>query len=436
MCHTRTLPSRPPPRPLSAAGSAERGLATSPFKGIKISLYEISGEWSHGPALPTAVCRPSAVRSRPPGRGRELRVLALLAEAELTVSDLTDVCGSHQPRFHGTSAFGEPGLVDVSTRVRRRFSGLASGAAVPRSPANWSPAGADRPDVMRDRERLTAVRASRPGCARLSRAATPQSRTASASFTSPTRRSRRRSARRLPTGHSVPPRSRHQHQPYAELFRPDLERGLGLDISHDMLALARARLDQAGCALAACGKATHDLALPRDSFDVIIIHQVLHFLDDAQRAIARRTRAAAGGRLLVVDSRPRSRIPARRARPPPARLCAGDSDAIVQRYQPRFVARNTAAGSNSDGKIAVSLWLGRDRRIMLADPALRPHARLPDEYAHASQPLRPDRRRAPHPRTPRILPAEERGHGEERCRSITRLAALKAELHFRDVRRQ
>ena len=63
--------------------------------------------------------------------------------------------------------------------------------------------------------------------------------------------------------------------------------GFGLDLSHVMLALARARLDRAGLRHCSVRQGDiYDLALPRDSFDVIIIHQVLHFLDDAQRAIA------------------------------------------------------------------------------------------------------------------------------------------------------
>src|SRR5438105_5017729 len=91
-----------------------------------------------------------------------------------------------------------------------------------------------------------------------------------------------------------------------ELFGPEIERGLGLDLSHDMLALARARLNRASLRHCSVRQGDiYDLALPKDSFDVVIIHQVLHFLDDSARAIDEAARVLRpSGRLLVVDFAP------------------------------------------------------------------------------------------------------------------------------------
>ncbi len=49
----------------------------------------------------------------------------------------------------------------------------------------------------------------------------------------------------------------------------------------------------------------YDLPLANDSFDVVILHQVLHFLDDGARAIHEAARVLRpGGRLLVIDFAP------------------------------------------------------------------------------------------------------------------------------------
>ena len=55
-----------------------------------------------------------------------------------------------------------------------------------------------------------------------------------------------------------------------------------------------------------CGSATSTICRsPRDSFDVVTIHQVLHYLDDPERALAEAARVLRpGGRLLIVDFAP------------------------------------------------------------------------------------------------------------------------------------
>ena len=73
-----------------------------------------------------------------------------------------------------------------------------------------------------------------------------------------------------------------------------------------MLAFARSRLDHAGIRNCSVRQGDiFDLAVPRNSFDVVIIHQVLHFLDDGGRAIREAARLLRpNGRLLVVDFAP------------------------------------------------------------------------------------------------------------------------------------
>ena len=73
-----------------------------------------------------------------------------------------------------------------------------------------------------------------------------------------------------------------------------------------MLAVARANLEKAGAERIELRQG--DIYAPpfaRDAFDLVIIHQVLHYLDDPARAIREAARALApGGRLLVVDFAP------------------------------------------------------------------------------------------------------------------------------------
>src|SRR5436309_15693464 len=81
---------------------------------IKISLYVYvkSWDWSHMSAAPLDFESLHAAL-RAAGEGTRLRILALLAEADLTVSDLTKILRQSQPRIsRHLKLLAEAGLVD------------------------------------------------------------------------------------------------------------------------------------------------------------------------------------------------------------------------------------------------------------------------------------------------------------------------------------
>jgi ubiquinone/menaquinone biosynthesis C-methylase UbiE len=160
-----------------------------------------------------------------------------------------------------------------------------------------------------------------------------------------------------------------------ELFGPHIQRGLGIDLSLDMLAVARSRLERAGYRHCSVRQGDiYDLALPRESFDVVLVHQVLHFLDDGGRAIAEAARMlTAGGRLLVIDFAPHDLEFLREEQ---AHRRLGFATDTVSQWMSAagldLVSHRTLApDAGTEGKIAVSLWLARDPRLVVAEPAAR-----------------------------------------------------------------
>jgi ubiquinone/menaquinone biosynthesis C-methylase UbiE len=80
----------------------------------------------------------------------------------------------------------------------------------------------------------------------------------------------------------------------------------GLDMSREMLAIARANLERGQLRHAQVRQANiYELPFAEGFADLVTIHQVLHFLDEPQRALmeARRILSPAG-RLLIVDFAP------------------------------------------------------------------------------------------------------------------------------------
>ena len=91
-----------------------------------------------------------------------------------------------------------------------------------------------------------------------------------------------------------------------ELMAPHSERSIGIDTSHDMLVLARAALGEAQLSQVSVRHGdVHRPPFEAASFDVAVMHHVLHLLDDPGEAIADTARLLRpGGRLLVADFAP------------------------------------------------------------------------------------------------------------------------------------
>jgi ubiquinone/menaquinone biosynthesis C-methylase UbiE len=320
------------------------------------------------PAL-TATLKAAAEATR-------LRLLMLIADAELTVTDLTAILRQSQPRLsRHLRLLAEAGLVERHREGSWAFFRLGeAGSAADIARALIARLDPNDPIIARDRERLTAVRAARTAAAQnyFRRHAAEWDRirrlhVADAAVEEAIRAALGdqpiRSLLDLGTGTGR----------MLELFADDIERGLGLDLSLDMLALARTRLDRAG--LKHCSVRygdIYDLALPRDTFDVVIIHQVLHYLDDSARAIREAARVLRpGGRLLVIDFAPHD-LEFLRDEHAHRRLgFAGETVAQWLEAAGLGIMRQETLPPGPEGKIAVSLWLARDPRIVVAAPATR-----------------------------------------------------------------
>jgi ArsR family transcriptional regulator len=90
------------------------------------------------------------------------------------------------------------------------------------------------------------------------------------------------------------------------LLAPHAEAALGLDLSQQMLNLARNRVTEAG--LPRCELRHGDIfatRLPSESADLVVVHQVLHYLADPAAAVKEAARiVSSGGRLIIADFAP------------------------------------------------------------------------------------------------------------------------------------
>jgi SAM-dependent methyltransferase len=141
------------------------------------------------------------------------------------------------------------------------------------------------------------------------------------------------------------------------LFAPLAAEAEGIDLSHHMLTVARANLERDGSPVARVrqGDVT---AVPFEdaSADLVIIHQVLHYVDAPNRVIAEAGRILQpGGRLLVVDFAPHDlEVPQDRARPSQTWSVAGSDGTLgfrcrTEAVRAACVRSTTRKRTRSDG---------------------------------------------------------------------------------------
>jgi len=91
-----------------------------------------------------------------------------------------------------------------------------------------------------------------------------------------------------------------------EIFSPFIQRGIGIDLSREMLSVARSNLDSAGATN--CTVRQSDICrlnFDDNTSDVVSIHQVLHYLDKPEQVIKEASRVLKpDGQLIIVDFLP------------------------------------------------------------------------------------------------------------------------------------
>ena len=158
------------------------------------------------------------------------------------------------------------------------------------------------------------------------------------------------------------------------LFAGMARRVEGIDLSHQMLTVARSKLQDAGAANASVrhGDATAS-PYADSSASLVIIHQVLHFLDDPGRALVEAARVLApGGRLIVVEFAPHT---LEHLRTEHAHRHLGVSEADMARWADRagltVKAAKTFGAPGGEKGISVMVWSADSHKAAQSSPGKR-----------------------------------------------------------------
>ncbi len=303
------------------------------------------------------------------GEPTRMRLLALLAAGDLTVTDLTEILGQSQPRIsRHLKLLAEVALIDryqEGAWAYFRLRGEGAGVALVRDLL----AASDLSDAVltRDGERLTALKQAR-------------SEKAQAYFS-------RNAAewdelRRLHVSEADVEAALKKVvgiEPVdglldlgtgtgriLQLFEGLYRRGVGVDASRDMLAVARANLDRAGITKASIRHGDiFNLPLDGRQFDLVTIHQVLHFLQQPEAAIIEAARMLSpGGRLAIIDLAPHT---LEYLRDEHAHMRLGFSRQTMAEWLEKAGLSveevvDLAPEKDRDRQLIVTIWLARNQR--------------------------------------------------------------------------
>jgi len=304
---------------------------------------------------------------RAAGESTRLRLLAILSKSELTVTELTRILGQSQPRVsRHLKLMCEAHLLNryrEGSWVLYRIADTGPAAHVARELIRLMPD--DDPELNHDLQRLSVIR-------------NEHAQKASEYFQEIA--TRWDSIRSLYVAEEDVERAMLSAVEdldidclldlgtgtgrILEVFSPCVGKGLGIDLSREMLGVARAKLEfsDIGNCQVRHGD-IYNLGIDAASVDVVTIHHVLHFLNDPGRVVSEAVRTLRpGGRLLIVDFAPHH-IDVLREVHAHRRLGFGDEEVCVwlRRAGARIRAvHHLEAKSRPEGaeQLVVCLWVG------------------------------------------------------------------------------
>jgi ubiquinone/menaquinone biosynthesis C-methylase UbiE/DNA-binding transcriptional ArsR family regulator len=233
-----------------------------------------------------------------------LRLLALAARGEFCVMEFTEILGQSQPRLsRHLKLLCDAGLLERVPEGANMWFALPAGADLALVRDLLARLPPDDPILETDRRQAARVLAER-------------ARIASESFRRQGADWDEMRALDLPAAeveaallHIIPDNAGRLLDigtgtgRVLELLAPRISRGLGIDASKAMLALARSRLSRAGCAQCAVRLGDmYRLPLADASFDVVVLQMVLHHAEDPAGVLAEAARVLRpGGTAIVIE---------------------------------------------------------------------------------------------------------------------------------------